>query len=261
MCELLGMNANVPTDICFSFSGLIRRGGLTGPHRDGWGIAFYEGRGYRAFHDPDAGAESQIARLVASYPIKSTNVICHIRKANRGRICLENTHPFARELWGETWSCAHNGQLKAIKKWPLNYYRPVGTTDSEYAFCWLLDQVRKRFPQRPARHLELWRFLEKQIRKLAHLGVCNLLLSDARCLYAFCSTHLSVLTRAAPFGQATLIDADVTVNFSEHTGADDVVTVVATKPLTDNENWTALKKHEFRVFRGGKSITYAGQNS
>ena len=38
MCELLGMSANVPTDICFSFTGLVQRGGGTGPHKDGWGI-------------------------------------------------------------------------------------------------------------------------------------------------------------------------------------------------------------------------------
>lgn len=30
MCELLGMSANVPTDINFSLSGLIPRGGKTG---------------------------------------------------------------------------------------------------------------------------------------------------------------------------------------------------------------------------------------
>jgi len=42
MCELLGMSANVPTDICFSFTGLVQRGGGTGPHKDGWGITFYE---------------------------------------------------------------------------------------------------------------------------------------------------------------------------------------------------------------------------
>lgn len=40
MCELLGMSANVPTDICFSFTGLVQRGGRTGPHKDGWGITF-----------------------------------------------------------------------------------------------------------------------------------------------------------------------------------------------------------------------------
>jgi len=27
MCELLGMSANVPTDIVFSFTGLMQRGG------------------------------------------------------------------------------------------------------------------------------------------------------------------------------------------------------------------------------------------
>ena len=41
MCQLLGMNCNVPTDICFSFAGFRARGGLTDHHRDGWGIAFF----------------------------------------------------------------------------------------------------------------------------------------------------------------------------------------------------------------------------
>ena len=30
LCELLGMDANVPTDIRFSFAGLMQRGGATG---------------------------------------------------------------------------------------------------------------------------------------------------------------------------------------------------------------------------------------
>ena len=47
MCELLGMECNVPTDIVFSFSGLRQRGGRTGPHADGWGLAFYDGRAAR----------------------------------------------------------------------------------------------------------------------------------------------------------------------------------------------------------------------
>ena len=85
MCELLGMSANVPTDICFSFTGLMQRGGKTGPHRDGWGIAFYEGRGCRTFHDPAPSAESEIARLVQRYAIKSRIVISHIRRSLTGR--------------------------------------------------------------------------------------------------------------------------------------------------------------------------------
>ncbi|GAB55710.1 glutamine amidotransferase [Glaciecola punicea ACAM 611] len=34
MYELLGMSANVPTDICFSFAGLLERGGRTCPQLD-----------------------------------------------------------------------------------------------------------------------------------------------------------------------------------------------------------------------------------
>src|SRR3954454_9254121 len=100
MCELLGMSANVPTDICFSFAGLARRGGATRPHPDGWGITFYEGRGCRSFHDPQPSAPPYLARLIRAYPIKSRVVIAHVRRANRGRVALENTHPFTRELLG-----------------------------------------------------------------------------------------------------------------------------------------------------------------
>ena len=178
LCELLGMNANVPTDICFSFAGLMRRGGATGPHRDGWGIALYEGKGCRTFHDPKPSAHSEIARFVREYPIKSRIVICHIRRANRGRIALENTHPFTRELWGRSWSFAHNGQLRGIKKWPNAHFRPIGTTDSEHAFCWLMDQLRERWQDAPPPRA-LYLYLAELCGTLAEHGVFNVLLSDS----------------------------------------------------------------------------------
>ena len=81
MCQLLGMNCNVPTDICFSFTGFQARGGLTDHHTDGWGITFFEGKGVRQFLDPNASAHSPVADFIRTYPIKSKNVIAHIRKA------------------------------------------------------------------------------------------------------------------------------------------------------------------------------------
>ena len=85
MCELFGMSANVPTDICFSFAGLMRRGGETGPHRDGWGVSFYEDKGCRTFHDPRASAESEIARLVRSHAISGASAASSGRNAINGR--------------------------------------------------------------------------------------------------------------------------------------------------------------------------------
>jgi predicted glutamine amidotransferase len=83
MCQLLGMNCNVPTDICFSFSGFQARGGATDVHSDGWGIAFFEGKGTRLFLDPQPSSTSPVAELVRRYPIRSKNVIAHIRKATQ----------------------------------------------------------------------------------------------------------------------------------------------------------------------------------
>ena len=254
MCELLGMSANVPTDICFSFTGLMQRGGKTGPHRDGWGIAFYEGRGCRSFHDPHPSAGSEIARLVQRYPIKSELVISHIRRANRGRVCLENTHPFSRELWGRPWVFAHNGQLRGVKRLALDFYRPVGSTDSEHAFCWLLDRIRARFPQPPRRAETLWQHLHILSGELNRRGVFNYLLSDAHHLYAHCGTQLAWLTRCAPFGEARLMDAELAVDFQQETTPHDVVSVVATQPLTVNEAWNRLEPGALAVFRAGERV-------
>ncbi|MFP8965372.1 class II glutamine amidotransferase [Pokkaliibacter sp. CJK22405] len=256
MCELLGMSANVPTDICFSFTGLMQRGGGTGPHRDGWGIAFYEGKGVRTFHDPAASVNSEVARLIQSHPIKSHIVISHIRQANVGGVCLVNTHPFQRELWGRHWTYAHNGQLTAeIFDWPLGDYIPVGTTDSERAFCWLLGEIRREFPKAPTLAEEQERlslFIQERCDRLRSLGVFNMMLSDADRLYVYCTTKLQWITRRAPFGEAVLQDVEVKVDFGSETTPDDVVTVIATEPLTTNETWHPLKPGEFIVFRLGE---------
>ena len=250
MCELLGMSANVPTDIRFSFAGLARRGGETGPHADGWGISFYEGRGCRSFQDPEPSARSDLARLLKAYPIKSKVVVAHVRRANRGCVALENTHPFGRELWGRPWTFAHNGQLKGVKRLPLGRFRPIGTTDSEHAFCWLLGSLEARWSSLPAPS-RLDAALPSLFGELGDLGVFNALLSDGRTLYAHCGKRLSVITRRAPFGRATLLDEDLQVDFSAETTPDDVVSVVATRPLTRDEAWRELRPGETLALRDG----------
>jgi len=256
MCELLGMSANVPTDICFSFKGLMQRGGGTGPHRDGFGVCFYQGRGLRSFHDPAPSCESDIARLICDYPIKSNIVLGHIRQANVGNVCLANTHPFSRELWGRAFCCAHNGQLDpAIFDLPLARFQPIGSTDSEYAFCWLLGELERLLTAASGTGA-IADAVQDGCDLIAGYGVFNLLLSDSQRLYCYCGSKLQWLTRRAPFGNAELCDADVRIDFCQETTPTDVVSVIATEPLTGNECWTEMQPGTLIVFVDGKRVEH-----
>lgn len=254
MCQLLGMSCNVPTDICFSFTGFAERGGRTGAHADGWGIAFYEGRGCRTFHDALPASASPIAELVRRHPMRATAVIAHVRKATRGRVALENCHPFRRELWGRTWSFAHNGHLDGYQQPRGELFQPVGDTDSEAAFCELLEALRARFPGAKPPLAELAAAVEGVAARLARHGPFNFLLTDGEHLLARCATRLHYLARQAPFGRAHLVDADVAVDFEGLTGPADRVAVIATEPLTDDETWTALAPGELAVFQDGARV-------
>ena len=251
MCELLGMNCNVPTDICFSFTGFQARGGATNVHRDGWGIAFFEGRGVRVFLDPQPSCESPVAELVRHYPIRSLNVIAHIRKATQGPVGLENTHPFMRELWGRYWIFAHNGNLKNYAPSLDGSVLPVGQTDSELVFCHLLQTLRQRFPGGAPARSALRDALEDFAAQVRPYGPFNFLLSNGDCLFAHRSTELHYIARQAPFAVAHLKDQDVAVDFNEVTSPDDRVVLVATLPLTDNETWTPLPVDRVAMFADG----------
>lgn len=250
MCQLLGMNCNVPTDIRFSFSGFLRRGGVTDQHGDGWGIGFFEGRGCRVFLDGNPSAQSPVAELVRRYPIKALNVIAHIRKATHGRVTLANTHPFQRELWGHYWLFAHNGELHDLPPLKRGRFAPVGDTDSEHAFCWLLEELASRFAELPPSPV-LHDSLAELTSVLAGKGSCNFLLSQGSSLFAHCSTQLHYLVRQAPFAAAHLIDDDITLDFRTVTSPQDRVAIIATQPLTDNEQWTALPPGELLLFHDG----------
>ncbi len=250
MCQLLGMNANTPTDVMFSFAGLATR---ADEHKDGFGIAFFEGPGLRHFIDHHGARSSPVAALVKNYPIRSENVIAHIRKATQGRVALENTHPFVRELWGRYWVFAHNGDLKGFNPRLHGAFRPVGDTDSERAFCWLMQELAKAHAGVPSIE-ELSHTLRELLPQPARHGTFNVLLSNGQALWAHCSTHLHALQRQHPFGAAQLADEDVAVDFAPLTTPSDRVCVVATEPLTHGEPWQKLVPGEMRVFVGGQTV-------
>lgn len=177
MCQLLGMNCAAPTDFCFSLKGFVKRGGDTDIHSHGWGMCVYEGKkgAIRCFHDTLPACISPIAELVQKYPMRSYNMLAHIRYATQGEVSLENVHPFSRVWKGVQMTFCHNGdcphfgtsgttqqQLHSnggddegtAVNLPLLgqttpsdvIYHPVGDTDSEAVFCAILNALHVEFP-------------------------------------------------------------------------------------------------------------------
>ena len=257
MCQLLGMNSRLPASLTLSFTGFSQRGGYTDHHADGWGMAFFEsegaspGKGVRCFVDKESAATSPIAKMLRSFPIKSHNVVAHVRKATVGAVTLENSHPFVRELWGRYWVFAHNGDLKDFQPALHGHFQPVGNTDSELAFCWLMQELAKSHVGVPSVQ-ELTLTLRDLVPQISRYGTFNFLLSNGQALWAHASTKLVYLVRQFPFGEVHLKDEDMRVDLAGLNGPLDRQAIVVTEPLTTNEDWTALAPGELMVFVDGE---------
>ena len=240
MCELFAMNASRPSGVGHYLSRLMPRGGRIGPHADGWGVAYYEGRAARVFKDPTPAADSHHLALLAEQGFASTAVIAHIRKANPsvfGR-ATANTHPFEREWNGRSWVFAHNGKLPGLQRDYLDAgsrFQPLGDTDSELAFCCILDAIDRRIgwagellPER------LLAAIRPVVDELAAYGEFNFILSDGEHLYVHAHTHLHSLCRTG------------SVSGERHR-----MTLLATAPLTA-EPWQRLLPGSLHVYRDGE---------
>ncbi|KAL3937757.1 MAG: hypothetical protein SGBAC_007203 [Bacillariaceae sp.] len=252
-------------------------GGETDKHEHGWGLAIYEGKGLRTFHDPLPAAKSRIADFVSQYPIQTLNMMAHIRYATQGTVSLENVHPFQREMWGIQWSFAHNGEVpkftgsKDFKKYPRLgrckelFYYPVGETDSEAVFCAILNALRAEFailPTLPNLYETIQRLCAEIVEGEEDTTILNFLLGCGKFTqFAFSWpgkrpgskvwNGLFYTIRKPPFARAQLKDVDYAVDFTTCTNPNDRVAVIATAPLTSNEEWREFKKGELLMFDNG----------
>ena len=255
MCQLFALSSNAPTAVNFSFTGFSARGGHTGEHADGWGVAFHGEGGCRVFLDDAPACRSPLADFLRQHPIRATTVLAHIRKATQGKVQLSNCHPFQRSWRGRHWTFCHNGDLKNFAPRLSGHFRPVGETDSERAFCWILQELKRRLGRHRA---PTWRQIEPVLAELAEIvsgfGPFNFIMTNGEAVFAHASTRLHWTRRQHPFVTAHLVDRDLILDLSVQNGIDDRMVLVATEPLTRNEEWTAFEPGELRVFVSGESV-------
>jgi len=255
MCQLFGLSSNAPSAVTFSFTGLSARGGRTGAHADGFGLAFHDGADCRLFIDEGRASDSALAAFLRSCPIRARTVLAHVRKATQGAVQLANCHPFVREWGGRYWSFCHNGDLGDFSPGLNGMHLPVGSTDSERAFCWLLQELRRHFGTTAAGG---WREAAPVIAALAQRigahGPFNFLLSDGQALYAHCGSQLAWVRRSHPFATVELVDEELVLDLTAANDPGDHMVLVATEALTRNEPWRAFAKGEMRVFVRGNEV-------
>jgi predicted glutamine amidotransferase len=261
MCELLGIASSAPVDIAFSFSGFVQRGGRTGPHADGWGVSLYHNRFARTFREERPAYASPLARFLHDNPIETRLAVAHIRKKTLGEAKLENTHPFVRVLQKRHLVFAHNGTLPHVRDKPLTHESPLGDTDSEHAFCWLLDRLREIYPSGyPEDPDRLGETMFRLFNDLGSDGILNCLLADGRFLFARCGDNLCHIVRKAPLGRVTLADEEVEVDLADVMRGSGTVAVVATEPLTRDEAWIRATPGTLWVFHDGELVrTFEGR--
>lgn len=103
------MSSNRQATVNLSLMKLAEHGGFSGPHRDGWGVAYYEGLDVRLIKEAEAAADSEWVHFIGDHDLRSHIVIAHVRRATMGERAYRNSQPFVRELAGHMHLFAHNG--------------------------------------------------------------------------------------------------------------------------------------------------------
>lgn len=159
MCELLAMSCRHPTRLTSSLTALAAHAQGSSRNRDGWGLAFYQGRNVALYRGTEPADASPMVRWLESGGPRTRLSLGYIRHATQGMVELANTGPFVRELNGRIHCFSHNGNLARLlveAEPPAGHYRPVGATDSELAFCQLLSGI-ERLAAPPFHDLPPWK--------------------------------------------------------------------------------------------------------
>jgi glutamine amidotransferase len=189
-----------------------------------------------------------------------------------GGRALRNTQPFARELGGVMHSFAHNGDLHGIHGLASlrpRRFRPVGDSDSEWAFCALLERLAPLWshtdgavPPLTQRLAAIAGFAEE----LRVLGPANFIYGDSTALFVHADRRtqgdgsmrapgLYLLQRACWRPGPELAEAGISLATVRQD-----VSLVASVPLTD-ELWRPLAEGEILALQGGRCLDVLGRES
>jgi predicted glutamine amidotransferase len=251
MCRILGCVAREPVsvrhDLLEADNPLIHQ---SEEHDSGWGMAVYkkaEGEEPRCIRFPEAAHND--GEFVEATGMQGRMFNVHVRRATIGGLSPENTHPFCLGPY----SFCHNGTIVRVKKLLEPGVRaPVGQTDSEIFFNFLIRDFDPEYPRRGLR-----KAIRTIIERSPFSGL-NFLLSDGEKLYAY-KLGVFELHWAARQGSLVVASEQMTNGEKWHKVQDDVLLVLDPNNLDAphaehlvGERW--VRRAEIAPLEGGKHL-------
>ena len=277
MSELFGLCANAAIKTSFTFD---NANGKSRIDEASWGVGFYRNGEmdlpYAAIIKEPISARYSLFNYFLKYGyIKTDMFISNIRYASVGTKVYLNTHPFElmvdprpdayAEKW---WVFTHNGTIPEIRSDPVFFsvIKPHGNTDSEYIFCYMIEQLRKAYMQNGfslsvAEKIDI---IENTARRISfsYPNNLNFIISDGSRMYAYYGGYevaggmwynANVLLKQKMAMHDPADGMSVTLACEEF-GLKGCM--VSSSPLVPSFNggWKPFPQHELKVFEKGVMV-------
>lgn len=190
----------------------------------GWGIAWYQrNEAVAVVHKDPIRRDPSISTTdhLDAASFRSGTIFCKSKQGTQ-ECTHKETQPFVKSFAGSDWTFVHNGYLdktglNALLPDESPFLEPLGKTDSELAFCYILQKLHsigaRQLRDVPPTTLRLW------LSALDHLGSADLMLSDSTTILAYRGqsneNHLYYGRLCPPSSEATLTADLVSVSFDD----------------------------------------------
>lgn len=209
MCELFGVTSSEKIPVQQLLETFFSH---AAKHPDGWGLAsFFEDE--IALNKQSMNAlRSRFLQAQLSLYKEADKMIAHIRRATKGQVEYENTHPFtAKDNTGRNWTLAHNGTIFESSVVDEMFYQQKGTTDSERLLLYIIKRMNMRYPESKNAACR-FNVLQDVLREITTENKVNLLLYDGEIMYVHSNYRNSLFIKqqgpAAIFATVPLDEGD-----------------------------------------------------
>ena len=231
MCEIFCFNSSTPKQINECLECFYNH---SEEHPHGWGLATMQSDEFVINKEPIKATCSQHLKEILSHPIVGKNVFAHIRLATVGEIISPNCHPFTEaDDNNRSWMLIHNGTIFDYPELDAYIDQESGDTDSERILLYIIDRVNE-FERRKgglSTIKERFHLLTQIVRDLSKNNKLNLMIYD---------------------GDLTYIHSNM--RDSLYYLKNDEGFLVASTPLTDDENWLPVELNKLFGLIDGKII-------